>query len=93
MTRLKDLAMAYPRYGYLLLHGLLKREGRVVNKKRTYRLYTEQGLQVRTKQRKKTGAASPCYGQTNCRKSTVVDGFCFRSVGHRTPLSRVKCCG
>jgi len=53
VTRLKELAMAYPRYGYLLLHSLLKREGRVVNKKRTYRLYTEQGLQVRTKQRKK----------------------------------------
>ena len=52
VTRLKELAMAYPRYGYLLLHGLLKRERRVVNKKRTYRLYTEQGLQVRTKQRK-----------------------------------------
>ena len=31
VTRLKDLAMTYPRYGYLLLHGLLKREGRVVN--------------------------------------------------------------
>lgn len=53
VTRLKELAMAYPRYGYLLLHGLLKRERLVVNKKRTYRLYTEQGLQVRTKQRKK----------------------------------------
>ncbi|SDF61569.1 HTH-like domain-containing protein, partial [Idiomarina zobellii] len=45
--------MEYPRYGYLLLHGLLKREGLVKNKKRTYRLYTEQGLQVRTKKRKK----------------------------------------
>ena len=27
--------MEYPRYGYLLLHGLLKREGLVKNKKRT----------------------------------------------------------
>jgi putative transposase len=36
-----------------MLHGLLKGEGLVVNKKRTYRLYTEQGLQVRTKKRKK----------------------------------------
>ena len=52
-TRLKELAVEYPRYGYLLLHGLLKREGLVQNKKRTYRLYTEQGLQVRTKKRKK----------------------------------------
>lgn len=51
--RLKHLAATYPRYGYLLLHGLLKNEGLVQNKKRTYRLYTEEGLQVRTKKRKK----------------------------------------
>jgi len=51
--RLKALAVTYSRYGYLLLHGLLKVEGLVINKKRTYRIYTEQGLQVRTKKRKK----------------------------------------
>ena len=34
-------------YGYLLLHGILKAEGLVVNKKHTYRLYTEEGLQGR----------------------------------------------
>lgn len=51
--RMKELAVTYPRYGYLLLHGLLKREGLVQNKKRTYRLYTEESLQVRTKKRKK----------------------------------------
>jgi len=51
--RLKALAVEYSRYGYLLLHGLLKAEGLVINKKRTYRIYTEQGLQVRTKKRKK----------------------------------------
>ena len=45
--------MSYPRYGYQLLHGLLKMEGLVRNKKRTYRLYTEECLQVRTKKRKK----------------------------------------
>ncbi len=47
-ARLKVLAAEYPRYGYLLLHGLLKAEGLVVNKKRTYRLYTEEALQIRT---------------------------------------------
>lgn len=56
-TQLKEALLAkasqYPRYGYLMLHGLLKNEGLVVNKKRTYRLYTEAGLQVRTKKRKK----------------------------------------
>lgn len=51
--RLKILAAEHSRYGYLLLHGLLKAEGLVINKKRTYRLYTEEGLQVRTKKRKK----------------------------------------
>lgn len=51
--RLKVLAVDYSRYGYLLLHGLLKAEGLVINKKRTYRIYTEEGLQVRTKKRKK----------------------------------------
>jgi putative transposase len=51
--RLKKLAAQYPRYGYLMLHSLLKSEGLVVNKKRTYRLYTEEALQVRTKKRKK----------------------------------------
>ncbi len=50
---MKQLAAEFPRYGYLMLHGLLKGEGLVKNKKQTYRLYTEEGLQVRTKKRKK----------------------------------------
>lgn len=50
---LQEKATRYPRYGYLMLHGLLRNEGLVVNKKRTYRLYTEAGLQVRTKKRRK----------------------------------------
>jgi len=51
--RLKHLAQQYPRYGYPTLHSLLKSEGLVTNRKRTYRLYREEGLQVRTKRRKK----------------------------------------
>ena len=51
--RLKTLASQHSRYGYLMLHSLLKAEGLVVNRKRTYRIYTEEGLQVRTKKRKK----------------------------------------
>jgi len=35
---------------------LLKREGWAVNAKRIYRLYTEEGLTVRTKQRKKAAS-------------------------------------
>lgn len=51
-TRLKELAAQYPRYGYLMLHSLLKNEGLLENRKHTYRLYTEESFQVRTKKGK-----------------------------------------
>jgi putative transposase len=50
--RLRDLAASRVRYGYRRLTVLLKREGWKVNAKRIYRLYTEEGLIVRTKRRK-----------------------------------------
>jgi putative transposase len=53
VARLKELGEQYPRYGYLMLHELLRREALVVNRKRTYRLYCDLGMQVRMKKRKK----------------------------------------
>ena len=53
VKRIKRLGEQYPRYGYLMLHGLLKADGHVINPKRTYRVYCELGMQVRTKRRKK----------------------------------------
>jgi putative transposase len=55
-VRLKDLALARPRYGYRRLHALLRREGWLVNHKLVYRLYSEEGLTVRVKRRKKLAA-------------------------------------
>ena len=52
-NRLKQLALQYPVYGYLMLHALLKQEGLVINRKKTWRLYIEAQLQVRTKRRAK----------------------------------------
>lgn len=51
--QLKALAERYPRYGCPTLHDMLRAEGQVRNHKRTYRIYCEEGLQVRTKKRKK----------------------------------------
>lgn len=51
--RLRELAGMYVRYGYRRLTVLLRREGWHVNAKRIYRLYREEGLIVRTKQRRK----------------------------------------
>ncbi len=52
-SRLKKLAELYPKYGCPTLHDMLVIEGEVRNRKRTYRIYREEGLQVRTKRRKK----------------------------------------
>ena len=51
--RLRELAGMYVRYGYRRLTVLLRREGWRVNAKRIYRLYREEELIVRTKQRRK----------------------------------------
>jgi len=51
--RLRELAGTHVRYGYRRLTVLLRREGWHVNAKRIYRLYREEELIVRTKQRRK----------------------------------------
>jgi putative transposase len=53
ISRLKSLGEEYPRYGYLMLHGMLRAEGLVENRKRTYRVYSALRMQVRTKRRRK----------------------------------------
>ncbi|HYP15412.1 MAG TPA: IS3 family transposase [Bryobacteraceae bacterium] len=51
--RLKELAAVRVRFGYLRLWAILRREGWQVNQKRVYRLYKLEGLEVRTKKRRK----------------------------------------
>jgi putative transposase len=51
--RLRELAATHVRYGYRRLTVLLRRDGWHVNAKRIYRLYREEQLIVRTKQRRK----------------------------------------
>jgi putative transposase len=54
--RMRELAEQRKRFGCRRLHTLLKREGLVVNKKRTERIYREEKLTIRVRRRKK-GAA------------------------------------
>ena len=54
--RLRELAASRVRFGYRRLTVLLKREGWAVNAKRIYRLYSEEGLTVRTQSRKKAAS-------------------------------------
>jgi putative transposase len=57
--RLRELAAARVSYGYQRLHTLLRREGWPVNRKRVYRLYREEGLQLRrTRPRRRRAAVA-----------------------------------
>jgi putative transposase len=55
--RLRQLAGEWRRFGYRRLHVLLGRQGEVVNHKRVYRLYREEGLTVRKRRRKRVSRA------------------------------------
>jgi putative transposase len=86
--RLRELAGSRVRYGYRRLTVLLRREGWNVNAKRVYRLYREEGLQVRSPKRVKRARqvrlALPAATRPNQRWSMdfvsdrLVDGRWFR---------------
>ncbi|CEG09853.1 putative transposase OrfB [Afipia felis] len=87
--RLRDLAASRVRYGYRRLHVLLLREGYRLNHKRTYRLYREEGLSIRTKTPKRKrawryrsgrpeiGAANHCWVM-DFMSDALFDGRPFR---------------
>ena len=55
-ARMKELAETRVRYGYRRIHVLLHREGWRINHKRLYRLYSEEGLSIRTRSPKRRRA-------------------------------------
>ena len=58
-TRLKELAARRMRFGYRRLTALLIREGMTVNHKRVYRLYREESLAMRIRQRRRIRWSGP----------------------------------
>jgi putative transposase len=55
--RIRELALSRPRYGYRRIHILLRREGRKVNHKKTYRRYKEERLSLRIPRKKRKYAS------------------------------------
>jgi len=55
--RIKELAHQRKRFGCPRIHLLLRREGFIINHKRTERIYREEGLSLRKRRRRKTAAA------------------------------------
>lgn len=56
--RMREIAAVRIRYGFQRIHILLRREGFIDNHKRTYRIYKEEGLNLRTKRPKRNKSAS-----------------------------------
>jgi putative transposase len=88
--RLREIAAQRRRFGSPRLHVLLKREGLVVNHKRTERIYKEEGLALRRKRRRKGAAGArviiPAPERPNQKWSmdfvsdSVVTGRRFRAL-------------
>ena len=88
--KIQELAHQRRRFGCPRIHLLLRREGLVVNHKRTERIYREEGLSLRKRKRKKTAALArvilPAPGRPNERWSmdfvtdSIVTGRCFRAL-------------
>jgi putative transposase len=88
--RMRELAAQRKRFGSPRLHLLLKRDGLVINHKRTERIYKEEGLALRRKRRRKGAAGTrvilPSPTKTNERWSmdfvtdSLVTGRRFRAL-------------
>ena len=86
--RIREIAETRVRYGYRRIHVLLRREGWQVNAKRIYRLYCEEGLQMRNKTPKRRVSAKlrddrrPATAANDCWAGSVKDlaQICFQAV-------------
>jgi putative transposase len=88
--KIRELANHRRRFGCPRIHLLLRREGLVINHKRTERIYREEGLSLRKRKRRKTAAmvrvTLPAPARPNERWSmdfvtdSIVTGRRFRAL-------------
>jgi putative transposase len=76
--RIREIPQARPRFGYVRIWMMLRREGWRDNKTRVHRLYRLEGLQVRLRTRRKTrrslhrGAVPAARGRNQYWSMSVV---------------------
>jgi putative transposase len=93
--RIREIAHARPRFGYLRIHVMLRREGWPVNKKRVYRWYRFEGLRVADRDAEGKPSISKAHrgqetmvGERGCMVGVVVENGpcgerhreCFRAA-------------
>jgi len=90
-ARIHEIARSRVRYCYLRIHTLLVREGWAINRKEVYRLYCEEGLNLRAKRPRRRVAAAHLLERPVLTKrdqcwsmdfvaDELVDGSRFRSL-------------
>ena len=57
ISRMKVLVERHKHMGLMMMHDILRREGLVINRKRTWRIYRAQGLSLTARRRPKRTAA------------------------------------
>ena len=79
---LRKAAETHRRFGYRRLHVILRRDGHVLNRKRTQRLYREEGLSVRRRRSRKRaiGTRAPLVTEALANARWSVD-FASRTFG------------
>lgn len=85
---LHSAAEAHRRFGYRRPHGILRRDGHVLNRKRTQRPYREEGLSVRRRRSRKRaiGTRAPLVTEALVNARWSVD-FASRTFGSSRPSS------
>lgn len=71
VRKLHELSGRHPRYGYRMIAALVRREGWNVNRKRVYRLWRQEGLQVPRKSGKRRRCGTSANGCTRRRAEHV----------------------
>ena len=69
---IKDITCTHVRYGYRRVHTILRRQGWQINAKRVYRLYRQEGLQLRNKVPKRKVSAKLREDRCNAKSSNDV---------------------
>jgi putative transposase len=101
--RIREIAAVRVRYGYPRIHVLLRREGWSVNRKRVYRLYREEGLNLRAKRPRRRVSAAVRVGRPETTglndcwsmdfvSDTLADGRRYRALTVVDNFSR-ECLG
>jgi putative transposase len=82
------LAQKHRRYGYRRITALLRREGKLVNHKRVFRLWQEQGLSLPRKRprKRRTGEKAPLPLQARYRGQVWTYDFVFDRTENRAVL-------